>query len=75
MGAAYVTLDGYAVRRVTKKAVRIAKDTKDPMGLPDRSDLAWLPRSACAEGDIPDIGDTDIMVRESVAEEKGLDCE
>ena len=75
MGAAYVTLDGYVVRRVTEKAVGIAKDTKNPMGLPDRSDLVWLPRSACDQGDILDTGDTDIIVRESVADEKGLDCE
>lgn len=64
-----VTLDGYTVRRIsaTGKAVGISK-TDQPL-----AELTWLPVSACQDGNLLDIGNTDIAVRESLADEKGLD--
>lgn len=55
MGAAYVTLDGYVVKRATEKAVGLAK-ASEPFG-----ELTWLPRSACTDGDTLGIGDTECI--------------
>lgn len=68
MARAYVTLDGYCVRVSREKAIGINK-AKD---FPD-APVTWLPRFACADGDQIDIGETDLTVREDIAEEKGLD--
>jgi hypothetical protein len=63
----FVTLNDYIVVQPTAKAVAVRK----------RKDLAaewtWLPRAMCQDGDSLEVGDTDICVRESMAEEKGLD--
>jgi len=67
MARAYVAIEDYQVTRTTEKAVAIAK-TSRPL-----ADPIWLPRSACADGDLLDLGDTDITVREDMAEEKELD--
>ena len=64
---AYVTLEGYVVRRTTDLAVGI-NPADEPF-----APLAWLPRSVCDQGEYLVEGDDDIVVRESVAEEKGLD--
>jgi hypothetical protein len=62
----FVTLDGYMVAGTTTKAVAVRK----------AKDLAsawhWLPRSMCDGGEVLEVGDTDIVVRENMAEEKGL---
>jgi hypothetical protein len=67
MAGAYVTLDGYVVRKTTELAVGIGK-VDNAFAV-----LTWLPRSACEDGDALDLGETDIVCRESLAEEKGLD--
>lgn len=66
--AAYVTLDGYIVRRKTDQALGIRKAKEDPMG-----EVIWVPRSTCRDGDILDVGDTDIECMEFMAEQKDLD--
>lgn len=63
----WATLDGYVVARTTEKAVAVAK-AKAPA-----EDWTWLPRAMCMDGDTLAIGDTDISIRESMADEKGLD--
>jgi hypothetical protein len=73
MARAYVTLDGYVVRRTSEKAVGIAKDM--PGLSAAAAPLTWLPRSACTDGDALDVGDTDIVCAEWIAEERGLDFE
>ena len=64
---AYVTLEGYVVRRTTELVIGISR-MDEPF-----APLAWLPRSACDQGEHLVEGDDDIVVRESIAEEKGLD--
>lgn len=65
--ADFVTLNGYVVARTTDKAIAIVKASQLA------SDWTWLPRSMCDDGHVLDVGDTDISVRENMAEEKGLD--
>src|ERR1700679_2820578 len=67
MAGAYVTLDGYVVRKTTELAVGVRKADNAFAA------LTWLPRSACTDGDTLDLGDEDIDCRESLAEEKGLE--
>ena len=75
MARAYVTLDGYVVKRTTDKAIGIAKAIKDPLAarMAARTELAWLPRSCMHDSDQVDEGDTGLIVREDMADEKGLD--
>ena len=65
--AGFVTLTDYVVVQTRTKAVALRK----------RKDLAaewiWLPRAMCQDGESLEVGDTDLCVRESMAEEKGLD--
>jgi hypothetical protein len=67
MAGAYVTLDGYVVRKTTELAVGIGKADNAFAA------LTWLPRSGCEDGDALDLGETDIVCREFLAEEKELD--
>jgi hypothetical protein len=63
----FVTLTDYIVVTTTPKAIAVRKRTAHP------TDFTWLPRAMCQDGDSLEVGDTDICVRESMAEEKGLD--
>lgn len=65
---AYVTVEGYIVRRVTEKAVALVKE-----GAGYQAELTWLPRGWCQDGDRLEVGDTGICVFEDRADEKGLD--
>ena len=67
MGRAYVTLEGYTIKATTVAAIGLAKGTEP--------ELTWVPRSCCQDGDTLDRGDTDICVREDMAESKGLSFE
>jgi hypothetical protein len=61
----YVTLDGYEVVRATENAVCIAKANVE----------TWIPRSAIADGDTLDKGDTDLSVAEWIAIRENLDTD
>lgn len=65
---AYVTLEGYIVRRTTDKAVALVKEGAGP-----RADLIWVPRGWCRDGSELEEGDTDIMMFDDRADDKGLD--
>ena len=65
---AYVTLEGYIVRRTTDKAIALVKE-----GAGFMADLTWVPRGWCQDGGNLEEGDTDIAVFEDRADEKGLD--
>ena len=65
---AYVTIDGYIVRRTTEKALGIVKEGAGP-----QADPIWVPRACCESGDDLDVDDTDIIVFQNIAESKGLD--
>ena len=67
MASAYVAIDGYVVKKVTEKTIGVVK-ASNPFG-----ELVWLPRSTCADGDMLDLGETDISVAEWLAEDRGLD--
>lgn len=68
--AAYVTLDGYQVRRVASSGLAVAL-VKEGAGF--QAELIWVPVSCCRDGDRLTVGDTDIEVMEFMAEQKGLD--
>lgn len=63
-----VTLDGYVVRNVTEKAVRVVK-----AGGGQGVDEAWIPKSLIQDGDTLLIGDTDIVLPLWKAGELNLD--
>ena len=67
---AYVTLEGYIVRRTTERAIALVKEGSGFM-----ADLIWLPRGWCRDGDTLEEGDTDLIVFQDRADEKGLGYE
>lgn len=68
MGQAYATLDGYTVRKVTPGGAIGINKSNDPFGT-----LTFLPIAACMDGDALGVGDTDIIVPERLADDKGLE--
>lgn len=66
-GFEFVALDGYVVVHTTDKAVALCK-SHDLSG-----EWTWVPRSMCDDGHALGVGDTDVSVRESMADKKGLD--
>lgn len=66
----WATLDGYVVVRTTDKAVGLAKSSDV---IDRRTELTWIPRGWCQDGDMLKEGDTDVTMFESQAEAKGLD--
>lgn len=65
MPSRFLTLDGYAVIRATESAVCVSKARVD----------TWLPRSAIADGDTLDKGDTDLAVAEWLVIRENLDTD
>lgn len=65
--AGWTTIEGWEVRRATEKAVALVREGAGPM-----ADLIWVPRSLCMDGENLAVGDTDIVVRDGIAIEKGL---
>jgi hypothetical protein len=63
----WVTLTDYTVIYTTAKAIAVRKR------MDISAEWTWLPRALCQDGHALELGDTDIIVRESKAEEKDLD--
>jgi hypothetical protein len=63
----YVTLDGYTVRLLTAKAIGVSHSTDTPF-----ADYTWIPRSQVEDGDVIEVGETDICVKAWFAEKEGL---
>jgi hypothetical protein len=66
--AAYVTIDGYVVRKTTDAAIAITKDVR-----PLPAEFIWVPKACCDSGYELDVGDTDIIVQQYIAVQKELD--
>lgn len=73
----HVPLENYIVTAETRLAVGVVKTRRNAAGVLEKlagdTTPHWIPRSVCDEGDILEIGDTDISVREWFADKEGLD--
>lgn len=61
----FVSIDGYIVKRETDRAVLVVKAGHE----------VWIPRSVIDQGEVADVGDTDLSVEQWFAKRTSLDFE